>query len=261
MYGEGDPYYVTSGLRSASLHGGQLVRVGRGSALFQQAYVGNVAWAHLCALGALQRDPGGAGGRCYFVTDDTSLVNSFEFHEGVPRGPSVHRLEQGLRPPTHSPTASASMLDWVLWLVRPLYEVNLPVALPSIIYINRTLYFSRRLAEERLSYSPIFDYQTALDKSMREAIIIHWTLEIKENLTIKWMIECGLTLPRNNINYKYKTAAVIFCRDCEERLDRMYSRRCIAVLLHTCMVIYLISIGVTSAIIFAGGLFSPYMYH
>ena len=36
MYGEEDPFYVTSGLRSAEQHGGCLTRVGDGGALFQQ---------------------------------------------------------------------------------------------------------------------------------------------------------------------------------------------------------------------------------
>lgn len=36
MYGEEDPFYVTSGLRSADRHGGRLTRVGDGGALFQQ---------------------------------------------------------------------------------------------------------------------------------------------------------------------------------------------------------------------------------
>lgn len=49
MYGEGDPYYVANGLRSAHGSGGTLYQVGDGSALFQPVYVGNTAWAFICA--------------------------------------------------------------------------------------------------------------------------------------------------------------------------------------------------------------------
>jgi 3beta-hydroxy-delta5-steroid dehydrogenase / steroid delta-isomerase len=61
MYGEGDPYYVTAGLKAASTSGGVMYRVGDGSALFQQAYVGNIAWAHVRANQALalEADIGG----------------------------------------------------------------------------------------------------------------------------------------------------------------------------------------------------------
>jgi len=49
MYGEGDPYYVTNGLRSAQAAGGTLHQVGPGTARFQPVYAGNTAWAFVCA--------------------------------------------------------------------------------------------------------------------------------------------------------------------------------------------------------------------
>ena len=60
MYGEFDPWYVISALKSAggSRQNGTLTRVGDGTARLQTAYVGNVAWAHLCATRALAEDPG-----------------------------------------------------------------------------------------------------------------------------------------------------------------------------------------------------------
>jgi nucleoside-diphosphate-sugar epimerase len=50
MYGEYDPWYVIAGLRTAhSRDDKTLHRVGDGTGRLQTAYVGNVAWAHLCA--------------------------------------------------------------------------------------------------------------------------------------------------------------------------------------------------------------------
>ena len=49
MYGEGDPYYITNGLRNARQTGGVLYQVGNGMAKFQPVYAGNSAWAFLCA--------------------------------------------------------------------------------------------------------------------------------------------------------------------------------------------------------------------
>ena len=49
MYGEGDPYYITNGLRNARYSNGSLYQIGNGTALFQPVYVGNTAWAFICA--------------------------------------------------------------------------------------------------------------------------------------------------------------------------------------------------------------------
>lgn len=49
MYGEEDPYYITSGLRNTHMSGGTMYQVGNGTAKFQPVYVGNTAWAFICA--------------------------------------------------------------------------------------------------------------------------------------------------------------------------------------------------------------------
>jgi len=48
MYGELDPWFVVSGLRTAKRGGGILLPVGNGKARMQVSYAGNVAWAHPC---------------------------------------------------------------------------------------------------------------------------------------------------------------------------------------------------------------------
>ena len=80
MYGEEDPFYVTSGLEKAKSNKGVLMVVGGRKALFQQSYAGNVAWAFLCALSSMSKDED-LGGKALFITDDTPLMNSFDFTE------------------------------------------------------------------------------------------------------------------------------------------------------------------------------------
>ncbi|XP_014672400.1 PREDICTED: 3 beta-hydroxysteroid dehydrogenase/Delta 5--_4-isomerase type 2-like [Priapulus caudatus] len=78
MYGELDPYFVINALKAAKKYRGQLPQVGDGSALFQQAYVGNAAWAHVVAIDALRRRPL-LGGGIYFIPDDTPLGSLYDF--------------------------------------------------------------------------------------------------------------------------------------------------------------------------------------
>lgn len=163
MYGEGDPYYVINGLKAAKSNGGILTPVGDGSAKFQQAYVGNVAWAHLCALRAIMENPG-LGGRSFFVTDDTPLMNSFTFMRPFLKCRGFDLSENAI--PYRLVYAVYFCVDWVLWAMRPLVKINLEVALPSIIYVNHTLYFNRRNAEDVLKYKPLYGYQASLAKSL-----------------------------------------------------------------------------------------------
>jgi len=94
-------------------------------------------WAHLCAARCLSLDPGRSSGRCYFITDDTPIANSFHtlkpFLEA--RGYALSN--------SHLPYPLAYALylvtDWFLWVISPIHEVNLEVrnyslAPPHLLY-------------------------------------------------------------------------------------------------------------------------------
>ena len=164
MYGEGDFNFVYTLLRTARDAGGMLLRIGDGRALSQQSYAGNVAWAHICALQALQSDNAVAG-RAYFVTDDTPPMNSFRFAEIVlePCGYAVskHRIPYWLA------YFIMLLLEWMVLAARPFYAAaNLKSTLAMVIYVNRTLYFNRGRAEKDLKYVPIYNFDTSLQKSI-----------------------------------------------------------------------------------------------
>jgi 3beta-hydroxy-delta5-steroid dehydrogenase / steroid delta-isomerase len=185
MYGELDPYYIPNGLLSAKQNNGVLQRVGDGKSLFQQAYVGNVAWAHIQAMRALrtcsnqsaelvtssdQRDHQNTcltqcGGKVFFVPDDTPLLNSFTFIEYFLRARGYNLSEYSL---------PYSVVYWLLYAVElglavwsPVQKVNLNPALCSVVYINTTYYFNRKLAEELLNYKPIFTFEESLKRSIK----------------------------------------------------------------------------------------------
>ncbi|ELU09823.1 hypothetical protein CAPTEDRAFT_109619 [Capitella teleta] len=165
MYGELDPYYVTNGLKSASNQGGTLPRVGNGRALFQQAYAGNVAWAHVLALHQLGQ-PGGelASGHAFFIPDDTPLMNSFAFMEPFlkARGFSLSTVSI----PYPLMYAVFYVTELFLKIVKPIHKISLDANLASLIYINMDVYFKRSKAEQLLGYKPIYSYDESLKKSM-----------------------------------------------------------------------------------------------
>ena len=164
MYGEGDPFFIPSGLKGAKSNCGVLPRVGSGKALFQQAYVGNVAWGHVRALASLKQSPEECAGLTYFLTDHTPVCNSFDFMDNFLR-PRGYRVSSYSIP---YPLVYALMFltESILWILSPLYKVKIDAALCSIIYINKTFYFSRKRAEERLSYQPLYAYTESLERSM-----------------------------------------------------------------------------------------------
>ena len=164
MYGEGDPYYVTNGLLDANKNDGVLARVGDGSAKFQQAYVGNMAWAHVVAMEAMAQNPD-VGGHVFFVTDDTPVMNSFEFMEPFLNGRGMILSDFCIpyKPLYFLLTAA----EKVLWLMSPFAKVNLPIQACSVLYVSKSIYFNRKKAELYLKYKPLYPPEDALELSMR----------------------------------------------------------------------------------------------
>ncbi|XP_021363944.1 3 beta-hydroxysteroid dehydrogenase/Delta 5--_4-isomerase type 1-like [Mizuhopecten yessoensis] len=163
MYGEEDPFYVTSGLRSAASNRGRLVQVGNGQSKFQQVYVGNTAWAFVCADRALRLNYN-LGGEIFYIPDYTPVQNSFLFMqpylESRNYGLSQYRLPCGLV------YYSLYLMELVLHLLAPLIRINLPTASCSVRYINMDLYFNGSKGRRLLGYQPLYSPQEAEKRSL-----------------------------------------------------------------------------------------------
>lgn len=164
MYGEGDPYFIPSALRSAKSNNGILTRIGSGKALFQQAYVGNMAWAHIKALSALKEKPNACSGRAYFITDDTPLCNTFEFMDIFLHTKGYDLSNYCL--PYPFVYGFMYIMETVFWVISPIYKIHLDTALCSVIYFNKTYYFCRKFAEQKIGYSPIYTYKECIANSI-----------------------------------------------------------------------------------------------
>lgn len=121
-----------------------------------------MAWAHVVAKRSLQRSSEQVGGHAFFVTDDTPLMNSFDFMDPFlsARGLSLstYHLSYGF---VYNLLRGTEIL---LWLISPLYRLNSSAAACSVAYVCKTFYFSRRQAELLLSYSPVYSYEESLAK-------------------------------------------------------------------------------------------------
>ena len=127
------------------------------------AYVGNMAWAHIKAYEALQREPE-VGGRAYFITDDTPIKNSFYLMEPFL---SARGYQLSARPIPYSLVYGLLYVtEWALWLLQPLKKINLSTCLCSIVYINMSIYFNSGEARRRFGYEPIYSSAEAHQRSL-----------------------------------------------------------------------------------------------
>lgn len=163
MYGEGDPYFVTTMLQQANSRNGTLHRLGSGQALFQCSYAGNVAWAHICAMKALQSNDS-VSGLAYFVNDDNPVRNVFDFVEPFLQVRGFHL--SSFRLPFSPLYHMFRLLQGVLWLIGKICKINMAISPAAILYTNQSVYFKRKLAEEKLSYKPKYNYSESLEKSL-----------------------------------------------------------------------------------------------
>ncbi|GFO44274.1 hypothetical protein PoB_007077900 [Plakobranchus ocellatus] len=163
LYGELDHAYVTNGLRAANQSKGVLRQIGDGMAMFQQAYVGNTAWAFVRADAAMRENPA-LNAEVFYVPDNTPVQNSFNFMRPYleARGfrLSEDRLSYTL---VHSAVRVAEIVAKGL---SPIYKLNLPVQSYSIMYINTSIHFRAEKARKMLGYEPIFTPSEARQASL-----------------------------------------------------------------------------------------------
>lgn len=163
MYGELDPYYITNGLKSAYKTNGILYQIGNGSAKFQQTYVGNSAWAFICADKAL-RENRINGGEIFFIPDDTPIQNTFQFMNNFLSCRNF-RLSK-FKIPFSIVYYPVVFLECVLHILSSTVKVNLPVVSCSVKYICMDLYFSGRKARALLGYTPIYTPTQSIAKCL-----------------------------------------------------------------------------------------------
>lgn len=162
LYGELDAIFVTEVIRNAKKQGGVLYHFGSPQAVSQYAYVGNVAWGFVCALRKLSQDTS-IGGEAYFIGDETPLMQLFKFSELFIKL-NGGRLSSKPIPYTLI-LVIVLLLEWIVWLISPIKQINLPISSSTVRYANKKWSFSYNKAKTELNYSPLFDWEESYSRS------------------------------------------------------------------------------------------------
>jgi len=175
QYGEQDNHVITTSLlRASKVKGSRLPWLKLQHDLLQATYAGNSAWAHVCALRSLRQRPEECRGMAYYVTDDTRLQQTFEFLSSfmVPCGFTYMR--RGI--PYHLAYLMVGMQETAAKLFQPWIRINISESSHGLKFLNHIHFFQSSLAKEKLGYSPMFDREESMKRSL------DFYLEVAEKL-------------------------------------------------------------------------------
>lgn len=164
MFGEGDPYHVSSFLRMAK-SGRLLFRIGSGKALFQHVYVGNVAHAHVLAGKSLLNPRGIADGKTYFITD-FDAKNFFDYMEPIITGIGYAMPPESRSIPAPIMYAVAGLLEGASKICRPFIRFSPKINRTSVAMVCKELTFTSIKAAEELGYRPLYSEEEAIARTI-----------------------------------------------------------------------------------------------
>lgn len=163
IFGEGDPYHVTSLIAMARRM--PLFRIGDGKSRSQHVYVGNVAHAHLLAARALLRPGSPAAGQVYFVTDFPAK-NFFDYLEPILNGAGYRMLPWALSVPRGVMYGLAVALEGAARLLRPVVRFTPTVTRFAVDFVCLELTFRSDKAARELGYRPIYSEEQAFARTI-----------------------------------------------------------------------------------------------
>ena len=131
-----------------------------------QAYVGNVAWAHIQALQSLHTIPN-IGGQVFYITDASphDHIAMFIRHFAKSRGERYTALPC----PYSLMRLMTSHLETFTQVLFPYFELDLGkaagVTTAAVTYSSGEYFVSSRRAKEKWNYEPLFTFEEALARS------------------------------------------------------------------------------------------------
>lgn len=161
IYGEGCRFllgHVADGIRNGNV----LYRMSLPEAKVNPVYVGNVAAGHLQAARSL-RDPQrrtSAGGRFYFISDDTPHVSYSDFNHAV-AAPLGFDIQKKLPVPLGVFYVLCFIMEAVCIMLRPFVRVVPPLRRHLLTMLNTPFSFSYQGAKRDLGYVPRYSWEEA----------------------------------------------------------------------------------------------------
>ncbi|XP_054310561.1 3 beta-hydroxysteroid dehydrogenase/Delta 5--_4-isomerase type 1 [Pongo pygmaeus] len=165
IYGEGSRF-LSASINEALNNKGILSSVGKFSTV-NPVYVGNVAWAHILALRALQ-DPKKAPsirGQFYYISDDTPHQSYDNLNYTLSKEFGL-RLDSRWSLPLSLMYWIGFLLEVVSFLLRPIYTYRPPFNRHTVTLSNSVFTFSYKKAQRDLAYKPLYSWEEAKQKTM-----------------------------------------------------------------------------------------------
>lgn len=169
IYGEEDPYFFPTLASVTRKTGGIIPKILGAGGKHQMTYVGNVAWAHICAKHTLKNCSKNIAGLPVFVTDDTPIEDTSRFCQRLSRQTDAFNI----RPTSWSIPSLigylvAFLLELIIMILNPIFGIKLsfqPRALSA--YAGSLLQYSRLRAELHMDYDPLYNEEQSLENSVK----------------------------------------------------------------------------------------------
>ena len=163
IYGEGDTLYVTRVLRNGRQFGGYLPCLGSRETKMQRVYVGNVAWAHICALNAIRQPYNDIHGKSFIIMDSTPASNNFEWMKPFLEAQRIKLLPFSI--PLCFLYYIWVVLEFIAWLLQPLRKIRLVSGKNELLLCCTTCTYNNRRALHELGYKPFFSHKESFQRS------------------------------------------------------------------------------------------------
>ncbi|PAA83023.1 hypothetical protein BOX15_Mlig006182g1 [Macrostomum lignano] len=166
IYGEGDLKFIPTFIRAGKRFFGLMPHLGSPDAQIQRVYVGNVAWAHVCAMRCLL-DPSmrqQISGQAYLVTDDTPLNSNFQFVRPFLRAHGVRLL--GVSVPLVLVFVFWWLLELLAMAISPIVRVPLAFTKNELYLACTTCYYDAGKIRSRLKYAPVYSPEDSFARSL-----------------------------------------------------------------------------------------------
>ena len=164
MFGEGDPYHVSSFLKMAR-EGKLSFRIGNGRSLFQHVYVGNVAHAHVLAARSLLDPEPAAAGKAYIITD-FEAKNFFDYMEPILEGIGYRMPPKRRSIPMPVMYALGGIMECASFLCRPIVRLRPLVSRTSVAMVCKDMTFCGDRACRELGYRPLYTEEEAIARTI-----------------------------------------------------------------------------------------------
>ncbi|KAF0886613.1 3 beta-hydroxysteroid dehydrogenase/Delta 5--_4-isomerase [Crocuta crocuta] len=164
IYGEGSAFLYGHVYKALKNNG--ILKQSSKFSVANPVYVGNVAWAHILALRALQ-DPKKAssiGGQFYYISDDTPHQSYDNLNYNLSKEWGL-ALESRMSLPLCLKYWLAFLLEIVSFLLSPIYKYEPPFNRHIVTLLNSVFTFSYKKAQRDLGYEPLFSWEEAKQKT------------------------------------------------------------------------------------------------